>query len=97
MPEVNSLVNTYDDQGYLTGLDIFSTEEIAYFRSKYDELEASDGKENCQFGIAGRHFDEEFIWRLSASHRVLDVVDASRLAPVNRVQVCQRARGSACR
>ncbi|MCZ6633609.1 MAG: phytanoyl-CoA dioxygenase family protein, partial [bacterium] len=39
-----------------------------------DALEAREGKEKCQIGLQGRHFEEEFIWQLATDGRVLDVM-----------------------
>jgi non-haem Fe2+, alpha-ketoglutarate-dependent halogenase len=67
---------TYQRDGFVTRLDIFSADEIAAFRAQFDELEAREGKEKCQIGLQARHMDEEFIWRMSADERILDAVTA---------------------
>ncbi len=72
----NVLKDTYEDQGFLTGLTVFSEAEITGFRRAFDALEKREGKEKCQIGIVGRHFEEEFIWQLATDARVVDAIQA---------------------
>ncbi|MDE2740143.1 MAG: hypothetical protein OXI58_01020, partial [Gemmatimonadota bacterium] len=65
---------TYAEQGFLTGIDLFSTSEIDHFRSCFDELEAREGREKCQIGLQARHLDEEFIWQMATDPRILDAM-----------------------
>lgn len=74
MAVVNSFKETYEEQGFLKDIDVFSDREIGTFRAAFDELEAREGKEKCQIGIQGRHFEEEFIWQLATDKRVVDVL-----------------------
>jgi len=76
MAAVASLKDTYKAQGFLTGLTVFSDAEIARFREAFDGLETREGKEKCQIGLQGRHFDEAFIWQLATDARVVDVIQA---------------------
>ncbi len=69
-----NLGQTYAEQGYLTGLDIFNTVEIDHFRSCFDELEAREGREKCQIGLQARHLTDEFIWQLATDSRLLDAM-----------------------
>ncbi|MDA0745420.1 MAG: phytanoyl-CoA dioxygenase family protein [bacterium] len=74
MPAVENLGKIYAEQGVLPKLDIFTETEINAYREAFDELEAREGKEKCQIGLQARHFDEEFIWKLSADPRILDLL-----------------------
>ena len=65
---------TYAEQGFLTGIDLFSASEIAHFRACFDELEAREGREKCQIGLQARHLDEEFIWQMATDPRILDAM-----------------------
>ncbi len=66
----------YERDGFLTGIDIFSPEEIAGYRRQFDELEAGLGKETATIGIMAKHFEHEFIWRLASDERIIDAVSA---------------------
>ena len=66
----------YEREGFLTGIEIFSPEEIAGYRRQFDELESRLGKETASIGMVSRHFEYEFIWRLAADERVVDVMSA---------------------
>ena len=68
--------STYERDGFLTGIDIFSPEEIADYRGQFDELENRLGKETTSIGMVSRHFEYEFIWRLASDERLLDVMSA---------------------
>ncbi|MDP6040460.1 MAG: phytanoyl-CoA dioxygenase family protein, partial [Candidatus Latescibacteria bacterium] len=76
MVVVDSLKEVYEEQGFVTGIDVFSESEINGFRTSFDALEAREGKEKCQVGLQARHFDEEFIWQLATDRRILDVMQA---------------------
>ena len=64
----------YAEQGFLTGIGLFSASEIGHFRACFDELEALEGREKCQIGLQARHIDEEFIWQMATDSRVLDAI-----------------------
>ena len=53
----------YKRDGILPRIDVYSKSEIEGFREQFDELEAREGKENCQIGLQARHMDERFIWK----------------------------------
>jgi chlorinating enzyme len=74
MSTVTDLGPTYAEQGFITGLDIFSTNEIDHFRRCFDKLEASEGREKCQIGLQARHLTDEFIWQLASDGRLLDAI-----------------------
>lgn len=76
MTATSDLSAAYERDGFVTRLDIFPPEEIAAFRAQFDELEAREGRENCQIGLQGRHMDEEFIWRMASDDRVVDAISA---------------------
>ena len=67
--------NQYASEGYLSPVDVYSQDEIEAYRKKFDELEAREGKEQCQIGLQARHFDQEFIWKLSTDPRILDQME----------------------
>ena len=66
----------YEQDGVLPRIDVFTQDEIDGYRASFDELEGREGKENCQIGLQGRHFDERFIWELATDPRVVDVMEA---------------------
>ena len=66
--------SSYETEGFLTGIDIFSPEEIAEYRCHFDELEVSLGKETTGIGLVSRHFEFEFIWHLATDERIVDAM-----------------------
>lgn len=76
MAVVTSLKETYEEQGFVSPVDVFTDAEIQAYRDAFDALEKREGKEKCQVGLQARHFDEEFIWNLATDKRVLDVMQA---------------------
>ena len=74
MTETSAIGETYEENGYVTSIDVFSEEEIDGYRASFDALEAREGKENCQIGLQARHFTEEFIWRMASDRRVIDLM-----------------------
>jgi hypothetical protein len=72
----NTYRQDYKRDGVLPRIDVFSYDEIECFREQFNELEAREGKENCQIGLQARHMDEPFIWELATDSRVLDIMQA---------------------
>ena len=70
------LAAAYQRDGFVTRLDIFTEPEIVAFRDQFDELEAREGREKCQIGLQGRHFDEEFIWQMASDPRIVESMAA---------------------
>lgn len=69
-----NLAQTYADQGFVSGLDIYTADEIGHFRSCFDQLEAKEGREKCQIGLQARHLEDEFIWQLATDKRILNAM-----------------------
>lgn len=67
---------TYDQDGYLTSIDVFDQDEIAHFRRLFDALEEREGREKCQIGLQSWHFEEEFIWKMATDSRILDAMES---------------------
>lgn len=65
----------YHDTGFLTGIDILDAREVSEIRRAFDALERSAPAEQRQIGLQGRHFQDEFVWRLATDPRVLDVME----------------------
>jgi len=65
---------SYESDGFVGGIDIFSAEEIAVYRSKFDELEERLGKETTAIGLVSRHFEYEFIWQLASDERIVSAI-----------------------
>ena len=76
MTVTTDLAAAYQRDGFVTRLDIFTEPEIAAFRDQFDELEAREGREKCQIGLQGRHFDEEFIWQMASDPRIVESMAA---------------------
>jgi non-haem Fe2+, alpha-ketoglutarate-dependent halogenase len=71
-----TLSETFERDGYLTGIRIASPEEIDRIRGQFDALEACEGRERSQIGLVDRHFDQPFIWEIAIRPAILDVVEA---------------------
>jgi len=69
-------VRFFEQQGYLTGIDVHDAATACRVRSEFDALEAKEGKENCEIGLQGRHLDQRFIWELAACPLILDYLEA---------------------
>lgn len=67
-------IQFYEEQGYLTGLEIHGAAEAAGVRQAFDALEDREGRANCEIGLQGRHIDVRFIWELASSPRILDCI-----------------------
>ena len=76
MTVLHDSTQTYDQEGYLTGIDIFGTDEMAHYRRCFDELEEREGREKCQIGLQSWHLEEEFIWKMSTDSRILDAMES---------------------
>lgn len=69
-------IQTYQAEGYLSGIRIASDAEAAQIRACFDALEAQEGREKAQIGLLDRHFDQEFIWNLATHPTILDCVES---------------------
>lgn len=65
----------YEQNGFLSGIDVLSVDEIAMVRRKFDEMEHSVPAKQRQIGLQACHFEEEFVWRLATEPRVLAVIE----------------------
>lgn len=76
MKSINGqLSDTYQKDGYLTGIYVSDDNEASKYRVEYDALEAEVGKEKCEIGLIDWHFDYEFIWQISTHPKILDVIE----------------------
>lgn len=69
-----NVTEVWERQGYLTGLTIFSHQEIQKYRQLFDEMEKDEGQGIAEIGFQNRHFQNEFVWNLSTSPRILSCV-----------------------
>jgi hypothetical protein len=53
----------FDQDGYLSPIDILNEAEVADVRRSFDELEAQIGKEEAQIGLVGKEREYPFIWK----------------------------------
>ena len=75
MTDVQDVSTTYQRDGYVSPVDIFSAAEIAGYRRQFDELEKREGREKCQIGLHSWHLQEQFIWEMSTNAQVLDAME----------------------
>jgi len=66
----------YEAEGFVSGLQVFSDEEIQRFRSQFDKLEEELGKETCSIGLKQRHLTDQFIWEMASHPRLTEMMRA---------------------
>ena len=71
----NQQIENYQNNGYLTGLEISDSEEVKTFRKEFDELEVKEGIEKCQIGLVDYHLKHEFIWKIANHPKILDCIE----------------------
>ena len=76
MTTTTSLRECYERDGFVTGIDVFTTSEMTSFRKEFDELAEQEGKEKSQNALIHRHFDVPFIWQMATDRRLLDVMES---------------------
>lgn len=69
-------IESYQRDGFLSGIPIASQAEVERYRERFDELETIEGRENSQNKLFDRHFDHEFIWDIATHPKILDSVEA---------------------
>ncbi len=69
-----SLAEEYAERGLVSPIDIFSSDEIAIYRAKFDELENKLGKEKCQIGLIDWHLKEQFVWDLATAPKLIETM-----------------------
>ena len=74
MTVVASLRESYERDGFVTGIDVFTSSEISSFRKEFDSLSEQEGQEKSQNALVHRHFDVPFIWHMATDRRLLDVM-----------------------
>ncbi len=77
MTSINKqFLETYQNDGFLTGIRVADDLEAKHFRKEYDALEAKVGAEKCEIGLIDWHFDYKFIWELASHPKIIDVIEA---------------------
>ena len=67
-------VRDYKTNGFITEIQVTEEDETKRYRELFDQLEAKEGRENCQIGLVDRHFDQKFIWELATHPSILDCI-----------------------
>jgi len=67
---------SFESEGFLTGIDVSGQEQVRSTREAFDEFEARVGREKCQEGIGNLHFQEAFAWDLTTNPQVLDNIES---------------------
>ena len=65
----------YQEKGSLSPLSILTEEEVAPYRSSFDDLERQLGPEVCTIGLVNVHEEHEFIWQLASHNKILDLLE----------------------
>src|SRR5262249_44803502 len=74
MGSIDHLRQRLADEGYVAPIDVLDAAELEHFRSRFEELEAREGRDACVSGIQGWHFNTRFIWELATHPRLLDAM-----------------------
>ncbi len=64
----------YERDGYLTGIEILSDEEVERYRAEFDAIEQSVGKRASQVGITNKHKENPVLWKLATHPRILETM-----------------------
>ena len=65
----------FDQDGYLSPIDVLNEAEAAEVRQSFDELESRIGKEQAQIGLVGKERVHPFIWKFATHPGLLDAVE----------------------
>ena len=76
MTDVRDMATSYQRDGYVSEIDVFSSKEIAGYRRQFDQLEEREGREKCQIGLQSWHLKEHFIWEMATDSHLLDATEA---------------------
>ncbi len=71
-----SLQSRYEQNGFLTDIDVLESDEVDEMRQKFDEMERTVPVEQRQIGLHARHLEDEFVWNLATDPRVLSVIES---------------------
>ncbi len=74
--KTRSLAETYQQDGFLTGIPIADATEAARYQTAYNALEAEVGAEKCEIGLVDWHFEHQFIWDIATHPKIVDVIEA---------------------
>lgn len=74
--KTRSLAETYQHDGFLTGIPIADAPEAARYQAAYNALEAEVGAEKCEIGLVDWHFEHQFIWDIATHPKIIDVIEA---------------------
>ncbi len=69
-------VQSYQADGYLSGLPVATATEAALYREAFNRLEEREGREKARIGLLDYHFEEPFLWQIAAHPAVLDAMEA---------------------
>jgi hypothetical protein len=69
-------LQTYREDGYLSGIQVMTENEVSYYRDSFNALEANEGREKSRIGLFERHLDQQFIWEIATHSKILDSVEA---------------------
>ena len=72
--ESASLAQEYSEQGIVSPVDLFSSDEIIAYRAKFDELEQRMGKKKSQIGLIDLHFKESFVWEMASAPKLIETM-----------------------
>ena len=73
-------IQSYQTDGYLSGLRIVEEQEAARFRDAFNRLEEQEGREKARIGLLDYHFEHPFLLEIATHPKILDCM-ASLLGP----------------
>jgi ectoine hydroxylase-related dioxygenase (phytanoyl-CoA dioxygenase family) len=74
MAATQSMIDFFQETGYLPPIDIYSNSEISAYHQQFAALVAREGRESSTFSLQNRHFQERFLWEMATHPKILDVV-----------------------
>ena len=69
-------IERYRTEGYLSGVSILDGLAAAEVERQFNDLEAREGEEHCEFKLLDPHFTERFAWDIATIPKTLDCIEA---------------------
>nr|KAI8749440.1 putative alpha-ketoglutarate-dependent hypophosphite dioxygenase [Biomphalaria glabrata] len=76
MTSTDNLAQYFDVNGYVSGLDVLSPQEVLEMRANFDKVEKDIGQENATYSLHNKHLTDEWVLRLTSHPNMLKPLKA---------------------